>query len=64
MVIYLWGMYVRNCNIADLPEVNPISVENISVDFCEKGNGNMINDRKVLMEASEGSVIKKQVDVE
>ena len=32
--------------------------------FCEKGNGYIISDRKFLMEAKDGAVIKKQVDVD
>jgi len=64
LVIIIDGHDIRHSNIADIPEGNPISVENIVVHFCEKGNGYMINERKFLMEASEGSVIRKQVDVE
>ena len=64
LVIIIDGHDIRHSNIADIPEGNPISVENIVVHFCEKGNGYMINERKFLMEASEGAVVKKQVDVE
>ena len=51
-------------SIADIPEGNPISIENLKVHFCEKGNGYVISDRKFLMEASEGALIKKQMDIE
>jgi len=64
LVIIIDGHDIRHCNIADIPEGNPISVENLVVHFCEKGNGYLINERKFLIEASEGAVIKKQVDVE
>ncbi len=64
LVIIIDGHDIRHSNIADIPEGNPISVENLVVHFCEKGNGYIINERKFLMETSEGSVIKKQVDVE
>lgn len=64
LVIIIDGHDIRYSNIADIPEGNPISVENIIVHFCEKGNGYLINDRKFLQEASEGAVIRKQVDVE
>lgn len=64
LVIIIDGHDIRHSNIADIPEGNPISVENLVVHFCEKGNGYMINERKFLMEASDGAVIKKQVDVE
>jgi cyanophycinase len=64
LVIIIDGHDIRHSNIADIPEGNPISVENLVVHFCEKGNGYIISERKFLMEASEGAVIKKQVDVE
>jgi cyanophycinase len=64
LVIIIDGHDIRHSNIADIPEGNPISVENIIVHFCEKGNGYMINERKFLEEASEGAVIKKPMDVE
>jgi cyanophycinase len=64
LVIIIDGHDIKHSNIADIPEGNPISVENLVVHFCEKGNGYIISDRKFLMEASEGAVIKKQVDVE
>jgi len=64
LVIIIDGHDIRHSNIADIPEGNPISVENLIVHFCEKGNGYLIKERKFLMEASEGSVIPKRVDVE
>jgi len=64
LVIIIDGHNIRHSNIADIPEGNPISIENLVVHFCEKGNGYVISDRKFLMEAKEGSLIKKQVDVE
>ncbi len=64
LVIIIDGHNIRHSNIADIPEGNPISVENLMVHFCEKGNGYIIRDRKFLMEVKDGSVIKKQVDVE
>ena len=64
LVVIIDGHDIRHSNIADIPEGNPISIENIVAHFCEKGNGYLIRERKFLMEVSEGSVIKKQVDVE
>jgi cyanophycinase len=64
LVIIIDGHEIRHSNIADIPEGNPISVENIVVHFCEKGNGYMVNERKFLMESSDGAVVRKQVDVE
>ena len=64
LVIIIDGHDILHSNIADIPEGNPISMENLKVHFCEKGNGYLIKERKFLPEASEGSVIMKQVEVE
>lgn len=64
LVVIIDGYDIRHSNIADIPDGNPISIENLKVHFCEKGNGYMLNERKFLPEATEGAVIKKQVDVE
>ncbi len=64
LVVIVDGHEILHSNIADIPDGNPISLENLKVHFCEKGNGYLIKERKFLPEANEGSVIKKQVDVE
>src|SRR4029453_6717806 len=64
LVIIIDGHDIQHCNIADIPDGNPISVENLKVHFCEKGNGYLLNQRKFMVEAREGAVIKKQVEVE
>lgn len=64
LVVIVDGHEILHSNIADIPEGNPISIENLKVHFCEKGNGYIISDRKFLMEAGDGSLIRKQVDVE
>lgn len=64
LVVIVDGHEIMHSNIADIPEGNPISIENLKVHFCEKGNGYLIRERKYLPEASSGSVIPKQVDVE
>jgi cyanophycinase len=64
LVIIIDGHEIMHSNIADIPDGNPISLENLKVHFCEKGNGYMITERKYLPEASDGAVVKKQVDVE
>jgi cyanophycinase len=64
LVIIIDGHEILHSNIADIPDGNPISIENLKVHFCEKGNGYLINERKFLPEAIDGAVIKKQVDVE
>jgi cyanophycinase len=64
LVVIIDGHDILHSNIADIPDGNPISIENMKVHFCEKGNGYMVKERKFLMEAKDGSVVPKQVDVE
>ena len=64
LVIIIDGHDIQHCNVADIPDGNPISIENLKVHFCEKGNGYIRSQRKFLMEAREGALIKKQVEVE
>lgn len=64
LVVIIDGHEIMHSNMADIPEGNPISIENLKVHFCEKGNGYLIKERKFLPEASSGSVISRQVDVE
>lgn len=64
LVVIVDGHDILHSNIADIPEGNPISLENLKVHFCEKGNGYLIKERQFLPEASNGSVVPKQVDVE
>ncbi|MBD0288383.1 MAG: cyanophycinase [Flavisolibacter sp.] len=64
LVIIIDGHDIQHCNIADIPDGNPISIENLKVHFCEKGNGYLLMERKFLMEMYEGAVVRKQVEVE
>jgi cyanophycinase len=64
LVVIIDGHDILHSNIADIPDGNPVSIENLKVHFCEKGNGYLIKERKYLPEASDGAVVKKQVDVE
>jgi cyanophycinase len=64
LVVIIDGHDILHSNIADIPDGNPVSIENLKVHFCEKGNGYLIRERKFLPEASEGAVVKKQVHVE
>ncbi len=64
LVMIVDGHDIRHSNIADIPDGNPISIENLKVHFCEHGNGYLISERQFLMEAGDGSVIRKQVNVE
>ena len=62
-VIIIDGHDIRYSNIADIPEGNPYSIDNLKVHICEKGNGYLVKERHFLPEASEGAVTKKQVEV-
>lgn len=62
-VVIIDGHDIAHCNIADIPEGNPFSVENLKVHFCEKGNGYLLKEKTFLPEAEPGSVIPKQVEV-
>ena len=64
LVMILDGREIMYSNIADIPDGCPISIENLKVHFCEKGNGYELADRKYLMEVREGALVKKQVEVE
>ncbi|HEY5370351.1 MAG TPA: cyanophycinase [Hanamia sp.] len=48
LVMIIDGHGIRHNNIADIPEGNPISIENIKVHFCEKGNGYLLKERKFI----------------
>jgi len=63
-VIIVDGHDIRYSNIADIPDGNPYSIDNLRVHICEKGNGYLVKERQFLPEANEGAVIKKQVHVE
>jgi len=64
LVIIVDGHDIRHSNIADIPDGCPISIENLKVHFCEKGNGYLLKERKFLAEVREGAVVAKQVHVE
>jgi cyanophycinase len=64
LVVIIDGHDILHSNIGDIPDGNPVSIENMKVHFCEKGNGYLLKERKFLPEASEGAVVKKQVNVE
>ncbi|MBS1732779.1 MAG: cyanophycinase [Bacteroidetes bacterium] len=64
LVMIIDGHDIRHSNIADIPDGNPISIENLKVHFCEKGNGYMVKERTFIIEVKENAVVKKQVKVE
>ena len=59
LVMIIDGHDIGHSNIADIPDGNPISIENIKVHFCEKGNGYLVRERKFIPNISE----YKQEDV-
>lgn len=64
LVIIIDGHDIIHSNIADIPDGNPISIENLKVHFCENGNGYMVQEKLFLPEVNEGSVVTKQVHME
>jgi cyanophycinase len=48
MVVIIDGHDIRHSNIADIPAGNPMSVENIRVHLCAKGNGFLVHERKFV----------------
>lgn len=48
LVVIIDGHDIRHSNIADIPEGNPMSVENIRVHLCAKGNGFLVQERKFI----------------
>ncbi len=64
LVMIVDGHDIMHSNIADIPDGNPISIENLKVHFCEKGNGYNVFERKFIPEVREGAVVPKSVFVE
>ena len=63
LVVIIDGHDIRHSNIADIPEGNPMSVENIRVHLCAKGNGYVVQDRKFVERmAAETTPIMKDWD--
>ncbi|MFN2458872.1 MAG: cyanophycinase [Chitinophagaceae bacterium] len=63
LVMIIDGHDIRHSNIADIAEGNPISIENLKVHFCQKGDGYLLRERKFLMESHE-TAVKKWMEVE
>lgn len=63
LVVIIDGHDIRHSNIADIPEGNPMSVENIRVHLCAKGNGYLVHERKFVEHmAKETTPIMKDWD--
>lgn len=48
LVIIVDGHDIEHSNIADIPDGNPISIQNLKVHFCEHGNAYLVDERKFL----------------
>jgi len=48
LVIIVDGHEIRHTNLADIPEGNPLSIENLKVHFCAKGNGYLVKEREFV----------------
>lgn len=48
LVIIVDGHDIRHTNMADIPEGNPLSIENLKVHFCAKGNGYLVKEREFV----------------
>lgn len=48
LVIIIDGHDITHSNIADIPDGNPISVENLKVHFCANGNGYIVSERRFV----------------
>lgn len=53
LVMIIDGHDIMHNNIADIPDGNPISVENFKVHFCQKGNGYLLKERKFIPDINE-----------
>jgi cyanophycinase len=60
LVIIIDGYNIGHNNIADIREGNPISIENLKVHFCEKGNGYLLKERTFLPIAEVSSFIRNK----
>jgi cyanophycinase len=48
LVVIIDGQDIAHLNLADIPEGNPISIENLRVHFCAHGNGYLIDERRFV----------------
>ena len=62
-VIIIDGHEISHSNIADIPEGNPFSVENLKVHFCEKGNGYLLKERKYFLELEPSGRVQERAGV-
>jgi len=55
LVMILDGHEISHTNIANIPTGNPLSVENLKVHFCARGNGYLIKERKFVEQIAKSS---------
>lgn len=56
LVVIVDGHDIAHVNIADIPEGNPLSIENLRVHFCAHGNGYKLAERQFVGDATLGAV--------
>jgi len=64
LVMILDGHDIRHTNIADIPEGNPISIEDLKVHFCTLGNGYLVNERKFILHLVPSPIEKYPMEIE
>lgn len=52
LVVIVDGHDIAHVNIADIPEGNPLSIENLRVHFCAHGNGYQLAERQFVHDAT------------
>jgi cyanophycinase len=62
LVMIIDGFAIRHSNIADIPDGNPISVENLKVHLCAKGNGYILSERKFVEQMAATTPIMTDVE--
>jgi cyanophycinase len=58
LVIIIDGHDIKHSNVDAVKEGSPLSVENLKVHFCEKGNGYLLKERKYLMKVKGKEPVK------
>jgi cyanophycinase len=58
LVIIIDGHEIKHSNVEAVKEGSPLSVENLKVHFCEKGNGYLLKERKYLMNVTGKETVK------
>ncbi len=64
LVMIIDGHDIVHSNIADIPDGCPISIQNLIVHLCEKGNGYDVTKMEFITEVTQGALVKHQVNVE